>query len=54
MCNNNACNKASWGIVNSLGIKRANLVNPVKKDTVHVPAGGYVVVRYLTDNPGKL
>ena len=24
----------------------------VRKDTVQVPAGGYVVVNYLSDNPG--
>ena len=30
----------------------ANVNNPVLKDTVQVPAGGYVVIRYYTDNPG--
>ncbi|KAH8648436.1 iron transport multicopper oxidase fet3 [Xylariales sp. PMI_506] len=29
-----------------------NLANPVKKDTVWVPPWGYVVVRFLADNPG--
>ncbi|KAF2482895.1 putative laccase [Neohortaea acidophila] len=29
-----------------------NLVNPVKKDTVHVPRRGYAVLRLRADNPG--
>lgn len=29
-----------------------NLINPVKKDTVVVPRGGYVLVRFKPDNPG--
>jgi hypothetical protein len=29
-----------------------NLVNPRKKDTVYIPAQGYVVLRILADNPG--
>ncbi|KAF2499368.1 hypothetical protein BU16DRAFT_614808 [Lophium mytilinum] len=29
-----------------------NLVNPVKKDTVFIPRRGYVVIRFLADNPG--
>ena len=28
------------------------LQNPVRKDTVNVPTGGYVVVRIKADNPG--
>ena len=27
--------------------------DPVEKDTVMLPAGGYVVVRFRADNPGK-
>ena len=29
-----------------------NLVNPLKKDTVYVPSMGYVVLRFLANNPG--
>ena len=29
-----------------------NLQNPLKKDTVYVPAAGYVVLRIKADNPG--
>jgi len=29
-----------------------NLVNPIRKDTVSVPAMGYVVLRVIADNPG--
>jgi hypothetical protein len=29
-----------------------NTVNPLKKDTVYVPAFGYVVLRFLADNEG--
>lgn len=37
---------------NAGGLKR-NLVNTIKKDTVTVPDGGYTVVRFTADNPGK-
>ena|ERR1700716_3163074 len=29
-----------------------NLISPLKKDTVYVPAAGYVVLRIKADNPG--
>jgi len=35
-----------WDYTNEDGYK------PVMKDTVHVPYGGYVVVRFKADNPG--
>lgn len=48
------CNKPSWtnpewrnGNVSGL-----NLVDPPQKDTVVVPYGGYVVLRFKADNPG--
>ncbi|XP_053649062.1 uncharacterized protein [Cherax quadricarinatus] len=34
------------------GIKR-KLKNPVKKDSVTIPDGGYTIVRFTADNPGK-
>lgn len=35
------------------GLLRRNLKNPIRKDTVSVPDGGYVVLRFKADNPGK-
>ncbi|KAG6056683.1 hypothetical protein E4U32_005572 [Claviceps aff. humidiphila group G2b] len=32
--------------------KKLNVVNPLRKDTVHVPAMGYVVLRFSLDNEG--
>ncbi|KAG6108539.1 hypothetical protein E4U31_007672 [Claviceps sp. LM219 group G6] len=32
--------------------KKLNVVNPLRKDTVHVPAMGYVVLRFPLDNEG--
>lgn len=29
-----------------------NLINPIRKGTVYVPAAGYVVIRIKADNPG--
>ncbi|KAK1320286.1 Laccase-17 [Acorus calamus] len=31
---------------------RFNLVDPVERNTVGVPSGGWVAIRFLTDNPG--
>jgi hypothetical protein len=28
------------------------LINPVKKDTIVVPCGGYTTIRFFSDNPG--
>jgi hypothetical protein len=30
-----------------------NLVDPLAKDSVTVPDGGYVILRFHADNPGK-
>lgn len=35
-----------------LGRLKRNLVNPIIKDTVTVPDGGYTIIRFLADNPG--
>lgn len=32
--------------------KRFNLVDPVERNTVGVPSGGWVAIRFLADNPG--
>jgi len=47
--NNTGCARARWR-----DGKRPvlNTVNPPLKDTVVVPPGGYVVVRFVADNPG--
>jgi laccase len=29
-----------------------NLVDPVERNTVAVPSGGWVAIRFLADNPG--
>jgi laccase len=29
-----------------------NLIDPVERNTVTVPAGGWVAIRFLADNPG--
>ena len=51
------CHKVEWAINNSwketLG-SDINLINPPVKDTITVPPGGYVVIRFKADNPGKI
>ncbi|XWS74213.1 hypothetical protein CRYUN_Cryun02cG0196600 [Craigia yunnanensis] len=32
--------------------KNFNLVDPIERNTVGVPSGGWVAIRFLTDNPG--
>lgn len=46
----------NWEMVREMD--RKNQVNrcfdkPVKKDTIAVPYNGYVVLRFLANNPGK-
>lgn len=36
------------------GLITRNLKNPPLKDTVTVPDGGYTVVRFIANNPGKI
>ena len=47
-CNNRACRRARW----TSGRPTMNLRDPPLKDTVIVPAAGYTVVRFRSDNPG--
>lgn len=35
------------------GSLERNLEQPIHKDTVMVPSGGYTVVRFKADNPGE-
>lgn len=37
-----------------LGLISRNLVDAPIKDTVSVPDGGYTIVRFVADNPGKI
>lgn len=52
----NYCNSASWKndtwIKDASSIPGLNTKFPPKKDTVIVPTGGYVVIRFKADNPG--
>ena len=50
MCNSERWKESSWDDPNSiLDIK---LKNPPIKDTIVVPSGGYVVIRFKASNPG--
>ncbi|XP_053377652.1 uncharacterized protein LOC123528865 isoform X2 [Mercenaria mercenaria] len=50
---NNYCSSASWTNASWAGGNVPGLnPRPPQKDTVIVPAGGYVVIRFRTDNPG--
>ena len=48
-CNNKSCTRPRWANPPPLFS-----INPytVRKDTVSVPAGGYVVINFISDNPG--
>ncbi|XP_056007907.1 uncharacterized protein LOC125666817 [Ostrea edulis] len=52
-CLNNDCTDATWTDPSwQYGVPGLNLKNPPLKDTVSIPAGGYVVIRITADNPG--
>ncbi|KAK3101843.1 hypothetical protein FSP39_006762 [Pinctada imbricata] len=48
------CNSMSWANPTWTGnsVEGININNPILKDTVIVPSGGYVVIRFKADNPG--
>ncbi|KAK3595591.1 hypothetical protein CHS0354_009547 [Potamilus streckersoni] len=48
------CNKATWANENWQGgnVPGLELMRPLRKDTIIVPTGGYVVIRLKADNPG--
>ena len=52
--NRQYCNRARWtsAIETGNNVADINLLNPILKDTVIVPSGGYVVIRFKADNPG--
>lgn len=53
-CLNNECTRATWADPSWINgpIPGVNLINPPLKDTVIVPANGYVIIRFTADNPG--
>ena len=59
VCNDNDCTAPSWrdgiqpsGVTNIAETGNRIKDNLIRKDTVIVPAGGYVVVAFQADNPG--
>ncbi|KAK3102208.1 hypothetical protein FSP39_009609 [Pinctada imbricata] len=50
----NFCNSETWANSTWEGnnVDGLNLDNPILKDTVIVPSGGYIVIRFKADNPG--
>lgn len=53
-CLNEPCTRATWADPSWINgnIPGVNLVNPPLKDSVNVPANGYVIIRFMADNPG--
>ena len=54
-CDTDYCNQPEWksdieGGDDIPGLKRNN---PIQKDTLMLPAGGYAVIRFRSNNPGK-
>ena len=49
----NSCNRVTWSNADWSGGNVADMsTRPVKKDTVFIPMGGYVVIRFRADNVG--
>ncbi|XP_065929832.1 uncharacterized protein [Magallana gigas] len=52
-CLDDHCTKATWTVPSwHNGVPDLNLENPPIKDTVTIPWGGYVIVRFYANNPG--
>lgn len=53
-CLNEQCTRATWADPSWINgdIPGLNLINPPLKDTINVPANGYVIIRFIADNPG--
>lgn len=49
-CNNAEWRNPKWKHGNIPGL---NLINPIRKDTIIIPTGGYAVIRIKSTNPGK-
>nr|KAG5686609.1 hypothetical protein BaRGS_006283 [Batillaria attramentaria] len=52
LCNTATWKNETWRAENGGVVPGLNLDNPIRKDTIIVPTGGYVVVRIKADNPG--
>ena len=54
LCSDQNCLSATWRDPSWLGgnVPGLNHINPPVKDVVSVPWGGYVVIRFIADNPG--
>ena len=50
---NKSISRQDVEVLDSKGKIKRNLQNPIKKDTVMVPDGGYTIIRFKADNPGK-
>ena len=50
-CTNPTWKNSSWTGSNVPGI---NLVNPPMKDTISIPRGAYAVIRFKSNNPGRV
>ena len=37
----------------TIAMRIFNLVNPLVRNTIAVPAGGWAVIRFIADNPGE-
>ena len=55
-CLNEQCSRATWSDPSWINgnIPDLNLIDPPIKDTVNVPANGYVIIRFKADNPGNM
>ncbi|KAK7104785.1 uncharacterized protein [Littorina saxatilis] len=51
-CNVANWNNTSWRAKDGGQVPGLNLDNPIRKDTIIVPSGGYVVLRLKANNPG--
>lgn len=53
-CLNEDCSRATWANPSWIHgpIPGVNLINPPLKDVVNIPASGYVIIRFMADNPG--
>lgn len=53
-CLNEDCSRGTWADPTWINgpIPGVNLVDPPLKDVVNIPANGYVIIRFMADNPG--
>ena len=49
-CTNTVCTEPSWA--NGLNLQLSVDAKTPRKDTSIIPAGGYVVIRFISNNPG--